>query len=69
MILSVPVERSGQNWFEPEWGRRWLAFVTAPPGLREGANPGQPGVPLRAAEQQQHMLRCVSTALRGRACR
>ena len=50
MIVSVPVERSGQNWFEPEWGLA-LAGVRdrEPPGLREGADPGQPGVPLRAA--------------------
>ena len=66
MIVSVPVERSGQNWFEPEWGRRWLAFVTANrPDFAKVLIRDNPAFPSGRREQQQHMLRCVSTALRG----
>jgi len=26
IIVAVPVERSGRDWFELEWGREWLAI-------------------------------------------
>src|SRR5262249_54207630 len=29
VILAVPVERSGRDWFEPEWGQQWLSHVSS----------------------------------------
>jgi myo-inositol catabolism protein IolC len=29
VVLAVPVERSGRDWFELEWGQDWLQHVTA----------------------------------------
>ena len=66
VVLAVPVERSGQNWFELEWGQRWLAHVTASrPDFAKVLIRDNPAFPAGRREQQLHMLRCVSTALRG----
>ena len=47
-------------------GRRWLAFVTANrPDFAKVLIRDNPAFPSGRREQQQHMLRCVSTALRG----
>ena len=29
VVLAVPVERSGRDWFELEWGQDWIARVSA----------------------------------------
>jgi len=40
VVLALPVERSGRDWFELEWGQQWLEHVTSnSPGLRESTHP------------------------------
>jgi len=65
-VLAVPVQRSGQNWFELEWGQRWLAHVTASrPDFAKVLIRDNPAFPGGRQEQQLPMLLCGSTALRG----
>ena len=64
VLLAVPVERSGRDWFELEWGEDWLAHVTSSRAdfakvlVRD--NPAFPG---DKREQQLRELREVSDAL------
>jgi len=67
VVLAVPVERSGRDWFELEWGQDWLGHVTgARPDYAKVLVRDNPAFPPGLREQQLRALREVSDALRGR---
>ena len=67
VVLAVPVERSGRDWFELEWGQDWLGHVTgARPDYAKVLVRDNPAFPHGLREQQLRALRDVSDALRGR---
>jgi myo-inositol catabolism protein IolC len=63
-ILAVPVERSGRDWFELEWGRDWLEHVrSVRPEFAKVLVRDNPGFPAPQRERQLGLLRQVSDAL------
>jgi myo-inositol catabolism protein IolC len=63
-ILAVPVERSGRDWFELEWGQDWLEHVgSIRPEFAKVLIRDNPGFPAPQREQQFGLLRQVSDAL------
>ena len=63
-ILAVPVERSGRDWFELEWGRDWLEHVCSiRPEFAKVLIRDNPEFPAPQREQQFGLLRQVSEAL------
>ena len=63
-ILAVPVERSGRDWFELEWGQDWLEHVgSIRPGFAKVLVRDNPAFPAPQREQQLGLLRQVSDAL------
>ena len=66
VVLAVPVERSGRDWFELEWGQDWLEHVASNgPDFAKVLVRDNPAFPRGRREQQLHALRQVSDALRG----
>ncbi len=66
VVLAVPVERSGRDWFEPEWGQDWLQHVgSARPDFAKVLVRDNPALPRHRRDQQLGMLRGVSDALGG----
>jgi myo-inositol catabolism protein IolC len=66
VVLAVPVERSGRDWLELEWGQDWLEHVrSARPDYAKVLVRDNPDFPGQRREQQLHMLRVVSDALGG----
>src|SRR5262249_44571332 len=64
-ILAVPVERSGRDWFEPEWGQQWLSHVSSVrPDFAKVLVRDNPDLPRERREQQLRALRLVSDGLR-----
>jgi len=63
-ILAVPVERSGRDWFELEWGQDWLEHVgLIRPGFAKVLVRDNPAFPVPQREQQLGLLRQVSDGL------
>jgi myo-inositol catabolism protein IolC len=66
MVLAVPVERSGRDWFELEWGQDWPEHVTSiRPAFAKVLVRDNPAFPRDQREQQLSRLREVSDTLRG----
>ncbi len=64
VVLAVPVERSGRDWFELEWGQDWIARVSASrPDYAKVLIRDNPAFPSARREQQLRKLREVSDAL------
>jgi len=65
VLLAMPVERSGRDWFELEWGDDWLEHVTARrPDFAKVLVRDNPAFPPGRREQQLRELSVVSGALR-----
>jgi myo-inositol catabolism protein IolC len=65
VILAAPVERSGRDWFELEWGQQWLAHVSSvQPDFAKVLVRDNPAWPRERREQQLRALRLVSDGLR-----
>jgi myo-inositol catabolism protein IolC len=63
-VLAVPVERSGRDWFELEWGQDWLEHVSSVrPEFAKVLVRDNPAFPARQRELQLASLRQVSDAL------
>ena len=65
LVLAVPVEASGHEWFTCEWGQRWLEHVEAiRPDYAKVLIRDNPGFGQRQREEQFRRLAEVSTGLR-----
>jgi myo-inositol catabolism protein IolC len=64
VVLAVPAEHSGREWFEPEWGQDWLRHVeeTRPDFVKVLVR-DNPAFPREQRDQQLGSLRQVSEAL------
>jgi myo-inositol catabolism protein IolC len=66
LVLAVPVEASGHEWFTFEWGERWLEHVeTIRPHYAKVLIRDNPDFDQRRREEQFGRLAQVSTGLRG----
>jgi len=64
VVLALPVERSGRDWFELEWGQDWLEHVSSNrPDYAKVLVRDNPAFPRAEREQQLRRLREVSQAL------
>jgi myo-inositol catabolism protein IolC len=65
MVLAMPIERSGRDWFELEWGEQeWLAHVRqVSPDYAKVLVRDNPAFPPRARDEQFARLRAVSESL------
>ena len=64
VVLALPVERSGRDWFELEWGQQWLEHVTSDrPDFAKVLIRDNPAFPRGDRERQLHAPREVSDAL------
>ena len=65
VVLAVPVERSGRDWFELEWGPRWPEHVAAcRPDYAKLLVRDNPAFPAGQRDRQLRALRDVSDELR-----
>ena len=68
VLLAVPVEHSGRDWFELEWGPAWLAhLVSVRPDFAKVLVRDNPAFPSERRQPQLRTLREVSEALDGLA--
>ena len=66
LVLAVPVEASGHDWFTLEWGDRWLEHVeTVRPDYAKVLIRDNPDFDAAQREEQLGRLAQVSTGLRG----
>jgi myo-inositol catabolism protein IolC len=66
VVLAMPVEHSGREWFELEWGQRWLEHVSANrPDFAKVLVRDNPAFPQERRDRQLRALRQVSDALHG----
>jgi myo-inositol catabolism protein IolC len=66
IVLAVPVEASGHDWFTLEWGDQWLAHVEAiRPDYSKILVRDNPGFDAADREQQFERLAQVSDGLQG----
>jgi myo-inositol catabolism protein IolC len=64
VVLAVPVERSGREWFEREWGQDWRQHVAATrPDFAKVLVRDNPAFPGELRGRQLSSLRQVSDAL------
>ena len=64
VVLAMPVERSGRDWFELEWGERWLEHVRSNrPDFAKVLVRDNPAFPRERRDRQLRALREVSDAL------
>lgn len=64
VVLAVPVEHSGREWFELEWGEDWTEHVTAvQPDFAKVLVRDNPAFPADRRQQQLRALRQVSDGL------
>jgi myo-inositol catabolism protein IolC len=64
VVLAVPVEASGRDWFTLEWGESWLDHVTAiKPGYAKVLIRDNPEFDAAAREEQFARLAEVSSSL------
>jgi len=63
-VLAVPIERSGRDWFELEWGEEWLEHVRrVAPDYAKVLVRDNPAFPSRERDAQLARLREVSQSL------
>jgi myo-inositol catabolism protein IolC len=68
VVLAIPLERSGRDWFELEWGQDWQAHVASNrPDFAKVLVRDNPGFPAGQRDQQLRALHEVSDALHGLA--
>lgn len=66
VVLAVPVEHSGREWFELEWGQRWLEHVRSNrPDFAKVLVRDNPAFPQERRDRQLQALCEVSDALTG----
>ena len=66
VVLAIPVEASGHDWFTLEWGDQWLGHVEAiKPGYAKVLVRDNPDFDATQREQQFGQLARVSSELRG----
>jgi myo-inositol catabolism protein IolC len=66
VVLALPVEHSGREWFELEWGQRWLEHVSSNrPDFAKVLVRDNPAFPQERRDRQLRALREVSDALSG----
>jgi myo-inositol catabolism protein IolC len=66
VVLAIPLERSGRDWFELEWGQDWQAHVAANrPDFAKVLVRDNPAFPADQRDQQLRALHAVSDALHG----
>jgi myo-inositol catabolism protein IolC len=66
VVLALPVEHSGREWFELEWGQRWLEHVSSNrPDFAKVLVRDNPAFPQERRDRQLRALREVSDALHG----
>jgi myo-inositol catabolism protein IolC len=66
LVLAVPIEASGHEWFTLEWGDRWLDHVEAVrPDYAKVLVRDNPGFDQRQREEQLGRLAVVSAGLHG----
>src|SRR5215831_7557075 len=66
VVLALPVEHSGREWFELEWGQRWLEHVSSNrPDYAKVLVRDNPAFPPERRDRQLRALREVSDALSG----
>jgi myo-inositol catabolism protein IolC len=66
VILAIPVEHSGREWFELEWGQDWLEHIRSNrPDFAKVLVRDNPAFPREQRDQQLRALREVSDALHG----
>ena len=64
VVLAVPIERSGRDWFELDWGEQWLEHVRRiSPDYVKVLVRDNPGFSSEEREAQLARLRRVSQAL------
>jgi myo-inositol catabolism protein IolC len=64
VVLAVPVEHSGRDWFEMEWGEHWRQHVASNhPDFAKVLVRDNPAFPADQRAQQLRALRAVSDAL------
>jgi myo-inositol catabolism protein IolC len=64
VVLAVPVEHSGREWFELEWGQDWLRHVAETrPDFAKVLVRDNPAFPREQRDRQLGSLRQVSDAL------
>jgi myo-inositol catabolism protein IolC len=64
VVLALPVEHSGRDWFELEWGQDWREHVLSnSPDYAKVLVRDNPAFPRDQRERQLHALRDVSRAL------
>jgi myo-inositol catabolism protein IolC len=64
VVLAIPVEHSGRDWFELEWGGDWLEHVRSNrPDFAKVLVRDNPAFPAAQRTQQLRALRQVSDAL------
>jgi len=64
VVLALPVEHSGRDWFELEWGRHWLEHVRSNrPDFAKVLVRDNPAFPRERRDRQLRALREVSDAL------
>ncbi|WP_306216410.1 2-deoxy-5-keto-D-gluconate 6-phosphate aldolase domain-containing protein, partial [Actinoplanes sp. RD1] len=65
IVLAVPVEASGQQWFTTQYGARWVERVEAiKPDYAKVLVRDNPGLPVGQREQQFDLLADVTEQLR-----
>jgi myo-inositol catabolism protein IolC len=65
-VLALPVEHSGREWFELEWGQHWLEHVRSNrPDFAKVLVRDNPAFPRARRDRQLRALREVSDALSG----
>jgi myo-inositol catabolism protein IolC len=66
VVLAVPVEASGHDWFTPEWGDQWLGHVEAiKPDYAKVLVRDNPDFDAAEREQQFGRLAQISSGLHG----
>ena len=66
VVLAVPVEHSGREWFELEWGQRWVEHVRSNrPDFAKVLVRDNPAFPQERRDRQLQALCEVSDALTG----
>ena len=66
VVLAMPVEHSGREWFELEWGQHWLDHIRSNrPDFAKVLVRDNPAFPREQRERQLQALREVSDALNG----
>jgi myo-inositol catabolism protein IolC len=66
VVLAVPIERSGREWFELEWGEKWLEHVrSVTPDYAKVLVRDNPDFPSHERDAQLARLSHVSQSLSG----